>query len=75
MHLRSLKKTKKDVSLHDPIGTDKEGNECNIKRYLLWISGERRDELLRQENENFQTEVIASLMLFFGIYYFFDDLF
>ncbi|WP_281285175.1 sigma factor, partial [Brevibacillus centrosporus] len=25
MHLRSLKKTKKDVSLHDPIGTDKEG--------------------------------------------------
>lgn len=30
MHLRSLKKTKKDVSLHDPIGTDKEGNELNI---------------------------------------------
>jgi len=27
MHLRSLKKTKKDISLHDPIGTDKEGNE------------------------------------------------
>ncbi len=26
MHLRSLKKTCKDVSLHDPIGTDKEGN-------------------------------------------------
>lgn len=30
MHLRSLKKTKKDVSLHDPIGTDKEGNEFRI---------------------------------------------
>lgn len=30
MHLRSLKKTKKDVSLHDPIGTDKEGNEFII---------------------------------------------
>jgi len=29
MHLRSLKKTKKDVSLHDPIGTDKEGNEIH----------------------------------------------
>lgn len=27
MHLRALKKTKKDVSLHDPIGQDKEGNE------------------------------------------------
>lgn len=30
MHLRSLKKTKKDISLHDPIGTDKEGNEITL---------------------------------------------
>lgn len=30
MHLRSLKKTKKDVSLHDPIGTDKEGNAITL---------------------------------------------
>ncbi|TYP71071.1 RNA polymerase sporulation-specific sigma factor [Paenibacillus methanolicus] len=30
MYLRSLKKTKKDVSLHDPIGTDKEGNEITL---------------------------------------------
>lgn len=30
MHLRSLKKVKKDVSLHDPIGTDKEGNEITL---------------------------------------------
>jgi RNA polymerase sporulation-specific sigma factor len=30
MHLRSLKKTRKDVSLHDPIGTDKEGNEIKL---------------------------------------------
>ncbi len=33
MHLRSLKKTKKDVSLHDPIGMDKEGNEMTLRRY------------------------------------------
>lgn len=33
MHLRSLKKTKKDVSLHDPIGTDKEGNELTSTGY------------------------------------------
>ena len=31
MHLRSLKKTRKDVSLHDPIGTDKEGNEIPLQ--------------------------------------------
>ena len=30
MHLRALKKTKKDISLHDPIGHDKEGNEISL---------------------------------------------
>jgi len=30
MYLRSLKKKRKDVSLHDPIGTDKEGNEFTL---------------------------------------------
>ena len=30
MHLRSLKKSRKDVSLQDPIGTDKEGNEITL---------------------------------------------
>lgn len=30
MHLRTLKKTKKEISLHDPIGQDKEGNEISL---------------------------------------------
>src|SRR5690625_1378815 len=30
MHLRALKKVSKDVSLHDPIGQDKEGNEISL---------------------------------------------
>lgn len=30
MHLRSLKKTRKDVSLNDPIGHDKEGNVISL---------------------------------------------
>ncbi len=34
MHLRALKKTKKDVSLHDPIGQDKEGNEISLIAFL-----------------------------------------
>lgn len=42
MHLRSLKKAKKDVSLHDPIGTDKEGNEIS----LLDILGSDKDEIV-----------------------------
>ena len=41
MHLRSLKKTRKDVSLHDPIGTDKEGNEIS----LLDILGSEADDI------------------------------
>lgn len=44
MHLRSLKKTKKDVSLHDPIGTDKEGNEIT----LIDILGTDTDEVAEQ---------------------------
>lgn len=30
MHLRNLKKTKQEVSLYDPIGFDKEGNEISL---------------------------------------------
>lgn len=30
MHLRAKKKTAKDISLYEPIGTDKEGNEIQI---------------------------------------------
>ncbi len=44
MHLRSLKKTKKDVSLHDPIGTDKEGNENT----LIDILGSDADDIVKE---------------------------
>lgn len=30
MHLRTLRKTRKDISLHDPIGQDNEGNEISL---------------------------------------------
>ena len=42
MHLRTLKKTRKDVSLHDPIGTDKEGNEIT----LIDILGTEADDVI-----------------------------
>ncbi|RSK27939.1 RNA polymerase sporulation sigma factor SigK [Bacillus sp. HMF5848] len=47
MHLRALKKTKKDVSLHDPIGQDKEGNEISLI------------DVLKSENE----DVIETIQL------------
>nr|WP_249178963.1 sigma-70 family RNA polymerase sigma factor [Brevibacillus sp. NL20B1] len=37
-----MKKTKKDVSLHDPIGTDKEGNEIT----LIDVLGTEIDEVV-----------------------------
>lgn len=42
MHLRSLKKSRKDVSLHDPIGTDKEGNEIT----LIDVLGTESDDVI-----------------------------
>nr|WP_027416188.1 sigma-70 family RNA polymerase sigma factor [Aneurinibacillus terranovensis] len=45
MHLRSLKKTKKDVSLHDPIGTDKEGNEISLLDILGTEANEVEDQV------------------------------
>ncbi|MGE7611997.1 RNA polymerase sporulation sigma factor SigK [Paenibacillus sp. NPDC101420] len=44
MHLRSLKKTRKDVSLHDPIGTDREGNEIT----LIDILGSEADDVIKE---------------------------
>ncbi|ETB73238.1 hypothetical protein A943_01285 [Bacillus sp. CPSM8] len=41
MHLHALKRTKKDVSLHDPTGQDKEGNEISLID-VLEIGKQRR---------------------------------
>lgn len=42
MHLRSLKNIRKGVSLHDPIGTDEEGNEIT----LIDILGTEADDIV-----------------------------
>lgn len=34
MHLRSTRKNRAEVSLYDPIGVDKEGNEFTLRVYL-----------------------------------------
>ncbi len=35
MHLRNLKKTRAEVSIYDPIGFDKEGNEISLMDVLF----------------------------------------
>lgn len=50
MHLRSLKKTKKDVSLYDPIGQDRDGNEISL---LDVLKSEDEDivDMIEKSNE------------------------
>lgn len=40
MHLRSKKKTSREISLYEPIGTDKEGNQINL---LDIVESDERD--------------------------------
>ena len=35
MHLRSTRRIRSEVSLYDPIGVDKEGNEITLTVYLF----------------------------------------
>ena len=48
MHMRSAKKTRKNVSLHEPIGQDKEGNEVALLD-LLGTDGEEVLETVQMQ--------------------------
>lgn len=45
MHLRGLKKTRKDISLNDPIGQDKEGNAISLIDILKATNKDMIDEI------------------------------
>ncbi|WP_227396825.1 RNA polymerase sporulation sigma factor SigK [Jeotgalibacillus aurantiacus] len=51
MFLRSLKKTKKDVSLNDPIGEDKDGNAISLIDILRGEDEALDDQLEQKMNE------------------------
>lgn len=52
MHIRSLKKVSKDVSMHDPIGQDKEGNEIS----LIDILEAENDDIIEYIQLNMEIE-------------------
>lgn len=55
MHLRSLKKSRGEVSIYDPIGTDKEGNEIS----LIDVLGSNEEDIsIRVENESEQKALL-----------------
>ncbi|MGI5891878.1 MAG: RNA polymerase sporulation sigma factor SigK [Bacillota bacterium] len=51
MHLRATKNQKSEISLSDPVGTDKEGNEVTLLD-LLGSSGEEISEEVEQKEES-----------------------
>ncbi len=56
MHLRAIKKTKNDVSLQDPLGTDAEGNEMT----LLDVLGTDPDDIPHAVHLNVQRSRIQA---------------
>ncbi|MBO5069872.1 MAG: sigma-70 family RNA polymerase sigma factor [Roseburia sp.] len=58
MYFRAKKKLSREVSLYEPIGTDKEGNQINL---LDIVESEEPDVVERMELER-QTEKIAKLV-------------
>lgn len=58
MSIRSNKKLQMEVSLHDPIGSDKEGNEIN----LLDILGTDIDEIIDKVDLKIETRKLYDIM-------------
>lgn len=54
MHLRSLKKTRGEVSIYDPIGVDKEGNEIT----LMDILGSDGESISDQVENKFEQKAL-----------------
>ncbi|MBE3596569.1 MAG: RNA polymerase sporulation sigma factor SigK [Hydrogenibacillus sp.] len=54
MYLRSKKKSRKDVSLHDPVGVDKEGNEIT----LIDVLASEEEEVEEQVHQQIEQEKI-----------------
>ena len=49
MHLRSKKKQRKEVSMFEPIGTDKEGNQIQLVDVLEFHDKNVADEVTKRE--------------------------
>ena len=54
MHLRSTKKNRSEVSIYDPIGVDKEGNEIT----LIDVLGTERDVVADTVETSFEYEML-----------------
>lgn len=60
MYLRTLKKTRGEVSMYDPIGTDKEGNSIN----LIDVLGTDPDAISEQVENEFEQKAVLDKLKF-----------
>ena len=62
MYFRSRKKVSREVSIYEPVGTDKEGNEINL---LDIIEGEQRDfaEVVQLNEDTKKLDVLLDQVL------------
>lgn len=58
MHLRVIRKTKPDISIYEPIGVDKEGNEITI----IDILGTNQDLVSEVVENNFEQERLKEMI-------------
>ncbi len=77
MHLRSKKKVSKEISLYEPIGTDREGNEIRLYDIIENDDDDIPDKIHLKENiqklyENVENELSAReklvLKMRYGLY-------
>lgn len=62
MMLRTKKKTSRDVSLYEPIGTDKEGNEISILDITLSAQEDFADAYIQNEDIQKLKELLATVL-------------
>ncbi len=60
MYLRTLKKSRGEVSMYDPIGTDKEGNSIN----LIDVLGSDADAISEQVENEFEQKAVLDKLKF-----------
>ncbi len=62
MMLRMRKKTAKDVSIYEPIGTDKEGNEISLLDVTLFHQEDFAEELQKREDIQKIRELVETIL-------------
>ena len=62
MHFRAKKKTSKEVSLYEPIGTDKEGNQIQLMDVVVCEDVDIVEQMEQAQNMQYLNEIISRVL-------------